>query len=250
MSFMTSLVAVGSVGVACCAADATVIAAWDFQTTTGGGTAAAASPGSPKVYVANFGSGALYLDGTNFSSDFQTSSPNAEITGLLGTSLNANTALGMSTVTSGAAALAIVAGVATGSSYSANGKSMVFRFSMADCAGLTISYATQRTGTGFTSQVFEYSTDGVAWSIIGANTSIQSSFSATGTPPGAVTTFSGITGLDGALTAYVRVTFSGATSPTGNNRFDNVIFSVAVPAPGIGGLVGVAGMLGSRRRRG
>ena len=244
--------AVGAVAAACSAAQASVIAAWDFQTTSNGGTAAVGSPGSPKSYVASFGSGALYLDGTNFSSDFQNSGLNSEITGLLGTALNANTSLGMSTSTfgaTGAGALAVVAGASAGGSYSANGKSMVFRFSMAGCAGLTISYATQRSGTGFSSQVFEYSTDGVSWSSIGVNSSIQSSFSTTATPPGTVTTFAGISGLDGATTAYVRVTFSGATSPTGNNRFDNIILSVAIPAPGAIALLGVAGTAGVARRR-
>jgi hypothetical protein len=246
------LLAFGALSAVCGSAHAGVIAAWDFQTTANGGTAAAASPASPKAYVANFGSGTLYLDGSNFSSDFfvpATGSINTEITSFGGTALNADVALGMSTVTSGSASLAVVAGAAVGSSYSANGKSMVFRFSMEGCAGLTISYATQRTGTGFTSQVFEYSTDGVNWGSIGSNASIQSSFSATGTPPGTVTAFSGITGLDGAATAFVRVTFSGATSPTGNNRFDNFIFSVEVPAPGGIALVAVGGILRCPRRR-
>jgi MYXO-CTERM domain-containing protein len=127
---------------------------------------------------------------------------------------------------------------------------MVFKFSMAGFSNLSVSYATQRSSTGFTSQVLEYSVDGVNWSSIGANTSIQSSFSALSNPPGVATVFSGISGLDGAAVAYVRMTLTGATNASGNNRFDNFVFSADnVPAPGAMALLGVAGLLGARRRR-
>lgn len=258
MKNFNTILAVGAVAAVCGAAEAAVIAAWDFQTTTNGGTAAvaAAATGSPnltpKVYVANFGSGTLYLDGSNFSSNFflpATGGTNAEINAFGGTSVNADATIGMSTTTTGAAALAIAGGAATSGVFSANGKSMVFKFSMSGLAGLSISYATQRTGTGFTSQVFEYSVDGVTWSAIGSNSAIQSSFSASAVPAGTATTFS-TAGLDGAQVAYVRVTLSGATASTGNNRFDNFVFSAdVVPAPGAMALLGVAGLLGARRRR-
>ena len=259
MNTMTLLAAGTCAMIAASAANAAVVAAWDFQTTTTGGTAAVAAAGTgvsnttPKVYVSNFGSGTLYLDGSNSSSNFYlpaTGGTSAEINAFGGTTVNADTAIGMSTVTSGSSALAVVGGAASGSTFSANGKSMVFKFSMSGYAGLSISYATQRTGTGFTSQVLEYSTNGTNWASIGSNTAIQSSFSATGVPPGVATTFSGITGLDGAAVAYVRITFSGATSATGNNRFDNFQFNAdAVPAPGALALLGVAGLVGARRRR-
>ena len=230
-------------------ANAAVIAGWDFQTTTNGGTAVAAAPATPKSFIANFGSGSLYLNGTNGSSNFfvpASGTTNTELNAFTGTSVNADTSIGMSTVTSGAAALAVLGGLSS----AANGKSMVFAFSMSGYAGLSISYATQRTSTGFTSQVLEYSTDGVNWQLIGANTSIQSSFSALPSPGGVTTVFSGITGLDGSAVAYVRMTLTGATSSSGNNRFDNFVFSAdVVPAPGAMALLGVAGLLGARRRR-
>ena len=244
-------------------AQATLVAAWDFQTTTTGGTAAVASAASgaanttPKVYVANFGSGTIYLDGSNGSSNWYVPAlggSNAEINAFGGTTVNADASIGMSTATSGAAALALAGGLRSGTvgnySYAANGKSMVFKFSMTGLAGLSISYATQRTSTGFTSQVLEYSTNGTSWSSIGSNTSIQSSYSGTATPPGVATSFSGINGLDGASVAYVRVTFTGATDASGNNRIDNIQFHAnTVPAPGALALLGVAGLVGARRRR-
>lgn len=251
MKFRNTILSVGILLAAAGSAHAAVIAAWDFQTTTNGGTAAVMAPSSgianttPKVYAANFGSGTLYLDGSNYSSNFSlpaTGSSGAEINAFAGTTVNADAAIGMSTATSGAAALAVAGS-------SANGKSMVFRFSMTGLAGLTVSYATQRSGTGFTSQVLKYSTDGATWSTLGTNSSIQSDYGATA-PGVTATSFTGISGLDDAAVAYVRITFSGATSSSGNNRFDNVVFSASViPAPGALALLGVAGLAGRRRRR-
>jgi hypothetical protein len=224
-------------------ASAALVAAWDFQTTTNGGTAIVASPNTQKVFTANFGSGTLYLDGTNGSSNWFSGSSNTELNAFTGTALNADTNIGMSTTTSGAACLAVVGGANT----VANGKSMVFAFSMTNLQNLSVSYATQRTSTGFTSQVWEYSTDGINWFSVGTLSSIQASF-VLGT--GTTTTFSGITGLDNAATAFLKVTFSGATNPTGNNRLDNFIFEAdQIPAPGALALLGVAGILGGRRRR-
>jgi len=248
MKNINTILAVGTLAAVCGAAEAALIAAWDFQTTTNGGTALAAAPNTPKVITANFGAGTIYLDGSNGSSNFfqpATGSTNTELNAFGGTSLNADTTIGMSTVTTGAAALAIVGGSGAFPP-PANGKSMVFKFSMANLANLSISYATQRTGTGFTSQVLEYSTDGATWSSIGSNDSIQGSFSVNSP---VVTSFS-TNGLNGATVAYVRMTLTGATTTTGNNRFDNFIFSAdVIPAPGAAALLGLAGLVTTRRRK-
>ena len=58
------LLAFGALSAVGGSAHAGVIAAWDFQTTANGGTAAAASPASPKAYVANFGAGFVGLRGS------------------------------------------------------------------------------------------------------------------------------------------------------------------------------------------
>jgi len=250
MKNINTILAVGTMAAVCGAAEAAVVAAWDFQTTTNGGTAIVAAPAISKSFVANFGSGTLFLDGTNGSSNYfvpTSGTTNTELNAFSGTSVNASATIGMSTVTTGAAALAIIGG---SGGTAANGKSMVFKFSMAGFSNLSMSYATQRTSTGFNSQVLEYSVDGVNWSSIGANNSIQSSFSALSTPPGVATVFGGISGLDNASDAYVRMRLTGATGSTGNNRFDNFIFSAdVIPAPGAIALLGVAGLVGVRRRR-
>jgi hypothetical protein len=219
---------------------ADLVAGWDFQTTTNGGTALVAAPNTPKQITANFGSGGLFLDGQNGSSDWF-----MPATGTTGTELNAfggtieNTAgTGFSTTTTGAAALALV-------NNTANGKSAVFRFSMAGFQDLVVSYATQRTATGFTAQAWSFSTDGLNW------TDHQSVV-----PPPApfgVLTLNNITGLNGATDAYLRLTVSGATAAAGNNRLDNIQFNAtAVPEPTsmlLAGSVALGGVFLRLRRK-
>ena len=246
----SSLFAFGLASIVASVASADMIAQWDFQTTTNGGTAIAASPSTPKLFVANFGTGSLYLDGTNGSSNFYappSGSTNTEINAFGGTTLNATG--GMSTVTTSPAALAIVGGAASvpAGTFGANGKSMVFAFSMSGFSNLAVSYAVQRTSTGFTTQQWDYSTDGTNWSSAATITGILSSFAGGGT--NVATNLGVASDLDNAATAYMRVTFSGATAASGNNRMDNFQFNAtALPAPGAIALIGLAGLVARRRR--
>ena len=124
---------------------------------------------------------------------------------------------------------------------------MVFKFSMTGLSNLAVSYAVQRTSTGFTTQQWDYSSDGTNWSSAATITGIQASFSGGGT--NVVTSLGVASGLDNAATAYMRVTFTGATSATGNNRVDNFQFNAAaIPAPGAVALIGLAGLVARRRR--
>ena len=245
-----SLFAAGLCSVLASTVSAGMIAQWDFQTTTTGGTAIAAAPATQKLFVANFGTGSLYLDGTNGSSDFfepATGTTSTEINGFGGTTLNATG--GMSTVTTGIAALAVVGGAASvpAGTFGANGKAMVFKFSMSGLSNLSVSYAVQRTASGFTTQQWDYSTDGTNWSSAATITGIGLSFA--GGTTNVASTLGVASGLNNAATAYMRVTFTGATTATGNNRMDNFQFNAdAVPAPGAIALIGVAGLVARRRR--
>lgn len=223
---------------------AALIAGWDFQNTASGGTAVATSPATPKVYIANVGSGTMYLDGSNGSSNWfvpGTGSTNTELNGFSGTAINAGSEL--SAVATSPAALAFVGGLQSpGPVFAANGKRGVIRLSLAGYQNLSISYASQRTTTGFTSQTWEWSTDGTTYNPIGTKNSgvnpgdIRDTFLNTG-----VLSFSGITGLDNAPNAYVRVTFNGATNSTGNNRIDNLRFEAQpIPEPSALVLLGMA----------
>ncbi len=182
-----------------------LIAGWDFQTTTSGGTAIAASPISPTTYNANIGTGVIYLDGTNGSSSWAQAT---ELNGFTGTAVNAAT--GFSTTTTSPACLALLAG----SGNSANGKKLVFKFSMAARTNLLVSYATQKTSTGFDSHLWEFSTNGTTWTTAETISSIPTSF--------AIKSLAPITDLDGATNAYLRLTVSGSTGSGQNNRLDNI----------------------------
>jgi len=232
-------------------AHSALIAGWDFQTTTTGGTAAVPQPNSPRVYNANFGSGTIYLDGSNGSSGWLTSN---QLTSFGGTGVNAGS--GFSTATTGASALVLIAGASS----SANGNMAVFRFSMAGYQSLSISLAAQRTATGFATQLWEYSADGFTYRSIGTLSAgstlgtITNSYAGSG-----VLGFAAFDGLNDIDDAYVRVTFDGATASTGNNRIDNIQFNAtempvvakSVPEPGCPMLIGVgaAVALSMRSRR-
>jgi hypothetical protein len=230
-------------------AQSALIAGWDFQTTLTGGAAVVAQPNTPRSFNANFGSGTLSLDGSNGSSVWLLSN---ELNAYTGTAVNAGT--DFSRITTGAGAL----GLLGGSGNAANGKQAVFVFSMSGYEGLSISLAAQRSATGFSSQLWEYSADGVNYqsigTLVGGSTagSIAGSYSASG-----VLGFESLSGLDNVANAFVRVTFDGATSATGNNRLDNIRFDASeiqslasVPEPGCPLLIGFAAMMamGVRRR--
>jgi hypothetical protein len=185
-----------------------LIAGWDFQTTTSGGTAVVAAPSCPTTFEANFGTGTLYLNGSNGSSSWITTTTGNELSAFGGSTVNAG--VGFSSTTSGVGSLAMIGG--TG--FSANGKKLVFKFSMSGRKDLVVSYATQRTGAGFTTHLWETSSDGTNWVIAETKTITATSFAAT--------TLTAITSLDNASNAYLRLTVTGATNATGNNRLDNI----------------------------
>ena len=186
----------------------TVIAAWDFQTTTTGGTALSNQDAAQsRVFTANFGSGTLYADGTNGASSWTAAiNGTRELNAFTGTDTNATG--DMATTTTSPAALALL-------NSSANGKAVVFKFPMASILGLSVSYATQKTATGFATQQWAWSTDATTWT----NIDVISPDASFGTTPKILAPLSA---LDGAADAYLRMTFAGCTNASGNNRLDNV----------------------------
>jgi hypothetical protein len=192
----------------------TLIAGWDFQTTTTGGLQILGTPNTQTAYPANVGTGNLYLNGTNGSSSWTTAA--GELNAFGGASVNATN--GLTAVTTSPASLALVGGTAS----TGNGKSIVFTFSMTGRTGLVVSYASQRTSTGFTSQAWSYSFDGINWTPLQTITSIPSSFG--------LVTLNTTTLLDGAPLAYLKMTVTGSSTSSGNNRLDNVQLSASVAA--------------------
>jgi hypothetical protein len=196
-----------------------LVAGWDFQTTTTGGVAVLAAPNTQKVFPANFGTGTIYFDGTNNSSNWLVAASNSELSAFGGTALN--TGPGFSTTTTSPASLALLGGVAGTAS---NGKYAVFSFSMTGYINLVVTYASQRTATGYSSQIWEYSTNGTTWIPVQTVTTVPIGSFGTITLPT-------VTGLNGASTAYLRFSGTGATAAAGNNRLDNIQLNATAGFP-------------------
>ncbi len=85
---------------------------------------------------------------------------------------------------------------------------------------LAVSYAAQRSATGYTAHAWEYSTNGTNWIPVQVVNPIPAAFG--------TITLTTITGLDNAADAYLRFSASGATAVAGNNRLDNIQLSASV----------------------
>jgi hypothetical protein len=208
------------------AAQAEVIAYWNFNTlTTGTNNGTSYAPTT----------GAATLDVLVASSDDAGS--NRGITSFGGTTVNAlfSDVAGQALVIQGSS-------LESGAVYANNGATITITFSMADLADPMLTYASQRTSTGFNANQLAWSTDGVNFTDFGSTYAPASSFD--------IITYdlSSVDALDNAATVSLRLTVNGASSVSGNNRFDNIQIN-AIPTPGAFALMGLGGLLIARRRR-
>jgi hypothetical protein len=132
-----------------------------------------------------------------------------------------------------------------GTSVANNGRNITFNVSTLGFSNIVVSFATQGTSTGFNSNQFQYSLDGINFIDFGPPYTPATVF---GTLP-LVFTLGSIVGLNNNPNAAFRIIFNGATSSTGNNRIDNIVVegtnaSATIPEPttalllmsGLGGL--------------
>lgn len=192
----------------------TQLAAWTFDAT-------AAAPSTPATVTANLGSqngtATLYANGTNGSSTWITATTGNELTTFGGSTLNDP----RGTAVAGQAYVPV-----GGTGFSANGKHMVFKYSMTGFQDPVLTYATRGTSTGFTTHTWAWSTDGTSF------TNFQTITGRTATSFSLQTVnLSAINDVDNATDVYLRVTFTGATNATGNNRLDNIVINADTYVP-------------------
>jgi hypothetical protein len=100
-----------------------------------------------------------------------------------------------------------------------NGRNITFNVSTLGFSNIVVSFATQGTSTGFISNQFQYSLDGVTFIDFGVPYTPASAF---GSVP-LTFSLSAIAGLNDNPNAAFRIVFNGATSSTGTNRIDNFV---------------------------
>ena len=204
--------------------DPAPIAAWDFDADGMSQVALATAASSLRKYPANFGSGNLVFDGS-FSSendldenrwDFQ----QGEIYSGEGTDINsAGNMLAHPFTNTGL----LLRG---GKNNSAEGKFLVFAFSMAGQENLNVSYAADVLTDGFTTHTWSYSSNGTVW------TDLETVNPA---PGFSTLTLNQTAVLDNSTTAYLRLRVSGSGAASGQNLIDNIILSATPIAGALGG---------------
>lgn len=213
---------------------ADVVAYWNFNASTAGVGGVLGVLQNPAGFNASQGSGNLT---TNIAINTNNTTPDGTLGTFAGTATNAITP------DPSGGALAIQNG--TGGVN--NGKWVQFNISTTGfTSALILSYASQRTSTGFSSQDISYSTDGVNFTALASNTSVATSFGTT------VYSFNfGAADVYNKPSLAVRFTFTGGStsSAAGNNRIDNVQFNAVTPTPGAMALLGLGGLVAGRRRR-
>lgn len=125
---------------------------------------------------------------------------------------------------------------------------------------ITLSFDQTRSSTGPATFAVLMSIDGgsnfttvlASYSVIqagGASTGTTSWNSVTNQPTAFTTTVSGLSAAAGQASVIFRIQSTVTTAAAGTNRVDNInVYSGAVPTPGAIALLGVAGLVGRRRR--
>jgi hypothetical protein len=246
LSLGVTLLVVGPIALAAIPASAQVtnLAYWDFNDLSSSFIDASqraalfAVDGGASAATASMSSDFSFRDGLNTGTD------SIGISSFLGTNVNRNIP-GVGQTTSG---FALALQGAAGTGFPNNGRFLEFGVSTAGFKQTQISYGTRGTATGFDSDQFQYSTDGVNFENFSSayNGSASTNFFLVGFD------LSPITALANNPNARFRIVFNGSTSNVGNNRIDNlqingvpIRLTAAAPEPGtlvlvlpfLGGLV-------------
>jgi hypothetical protein len=189
----------------------TYLAGWDFQTATNGGSTVGGQ--TPRTtYVRNVGvnsaaSAIIYVDGTHGSSTFT----RTQLTAYSGSSLNIPAGSGLSTSTSDSAAL--------GFTNSVNDYYLAVQVNTSGYSTLVLTYDAMASGTGYTSNFWQYSTDGGSNWTDAATRTITTTY--------ATYTLDFGTALANRSNALLRMKMSGATNSNGALRLDNLLLTAS-----------------------
>jgi hypothetical protein len=137
-----------------------------------------------------------------------------------------------------------------GTSVANNGRNITFNVSTVGFSNIIVSFATQGTSTGFNSNQFQYSLDGITFTDFGPPYVPLAAF---GSVP-IVFSLVSIAGLNDNPDAAFRIVFNGATSSTGTNRIDNFVVEgtgseIPEPATAVLLLSGLGGLYKLKRSR-
>lgn len=199
-----------------------LVAYWNFNELSIASASAPGSGGAPDSIIATQGSGTLDLNDWNGTVDDFAGSTNNTIG-----------------VDSAEESLSLIAGSGT----AGNGSHILMQISLSGMSDPSLSFATQGTATGFNAVQLAWSVDGVSFSDFG------SAYDPAGSYALQSYDLSSIDTLDNAATAYLRLSFDGATGSSGNNRIDNLQIN-AIPEPSFALLLlaGAGSLLLLRRR--
>ena len=98
-----------------------------------------------------------------------------------------------------------------------NNNSLILNASTSGFQNIVLTYATRGTGTGFANHIIDYSTDGTSYTNLTTLTGRTSTTFSLQTLD-----FSAITAVNNNVNFKIRITVTGATDASGNNRFDNI----------------------------
>lgn len=132
-----------------------------------------------------------------------------------------------------------------------NGQNITMSVSTLGFGNIRLSFASQRTATGFNSNQLQYSLDGTTFVDFDVPYNPATAFALV------VFDLSSITGLNDNPNAVFRIVFNGATSSGGNNRIDNLVVEgtsiegTPIPEPMTLALFGsgIMSLLAARRMR-
>jgi hypothetical protein len=199
-----------------------LVASWNFNSLSIASASSPGSGGAPTSISASSGSGILGL--SNWS---------GTVDDFSGSSLNANGS------DPAEESLSLIAGSGT----AGNGSHILIEFSMSGMSNPILSFATQGTATGFNSVQLAWSTDGSNFTDHDAAYNPAASYGLQSFD------LTDINALDDTATAYLRLTFDGATGSSGNNRIDNIqVNAIPESSTALMWLIGAAALSLLRRR--